>query len=104
VREKSGSVRGRRVWWALDGVGRKGSRVIGKSVRDGVRSDLRLQKSLIRSDEFIVEAIEGINVDHHAVGSVNTGEVIAKEFLSEAGDHEDGAFVRKDSFDVAAIA
>lgn len=92
------------MWWAFDGMGREGSRVVSKRVRDGVRSDLRLQESLIRSNEFIVEAIEGVNVDHHAVGSVNTGEVIAKEFLSEAGDHVNGAFIREDSFDVAAIA
>jgi len=85
-------------------MGWKGSRVIGKRVRDGVRINLRLQKGLIRSDELIVKAVEGVDVDHHAVGSVDTGEVIAKEFLSEAGDHVNGAFVRKDSFDVAAIA
>ena len=55
-------------------------------------------------NQRFVKAVESVNVDHHASWAVNHGKVITKEFLSEATDLMQGAFVVQDFFDCIAVA
>jgi len=47
---------------------------------------------LIGGDELVVKMVEGVNIDHHAIGLVDASEVVAEEFLGETRDHMNGAF------------
>jgi len=46
-----------------------------------------------KGSEGFVESVECIDVGHHAVGSMNDGEMICEEFLCETADLVQRAFV-----------
>jgi hypothetical protein len=56
------------------------------------------------ADEGVVEAGKGINVLHHASGSMDNGKVIAKQFLSPAADDMNRTGVIENFLDSATVA
>ena len=85
---------------------RKGRIGVGKRASDTVFEGGTLSNDNVSFDQgvaFLVEAIESVDVDHHASRAVNTSEVVSEQFLCETGEGMDGTFVIQDGMDVLAI-
>jgi hypothetical protein len=44
----------------------------------------RLGDCNVGEDEFVIDAVQSVDVKHHFSGAMNAGEVVGEEFLGEA--------------------